>query len=140
MHNARRFQRVDIEVPARIEVIESRNRRKIIQSYISNLSAVGAFFPALNSIAVAQRVQIDVFLLFDGHKSFNGGHELVKLAVTGYVSRSESTGTAVAFDNDYQITSSRLCDGQVETTDVDEGRGAYECFEFMAKQYAYTTN
>jgi len=135
--DTRRFDRIEIEVPARIEIIESRKKRKPIESYVSNLSASGAFFPALKSIPLGKQVKVDIFLLFEGQHPVNEEHDMVVLSVTAVVIRSDHAGTAVAFAEDYRMTSSRICDDLLVTREVETGPTAYESVTLMINQYSH---
>ena len=118
-HDSRRFQRIDIEAPARIEIMESRKKRKIVESYVSNLSVSGAFFPALRSLRLGKKIKVDILLVFEGPHVFADGDEFVVISTSGTVTRSDLSGTAVSFENDYSMTSSQLYGDLLVTRDAD---------------------
>ena len=105
--DARRFQPVDIDAPARIEFIQSR-KRKIMETGVSNISAAGAFFPALKSISPGKQVKVEIFLLFGRIDVPYEQDELITISTTAVVTRSSHSGTAVAFAEDYRMTSSQI--------------------------------
>jgi hypothetical protein len=117
----RRFERFDIHAPVQIELIESRRNWKVIEMDISDLSAVGAFLPELKSLPVGQLLKADIYFLFEGpDPSCQEGYELVTITVTGRVVRSGSTGTGIAFNEDYGVSSRRIVNGRVTMKDIDE--------------------
>ena len=115
--DARRFQRVDIEAPARIEFTQSRKRR-MMETRVSNISAAGAFFPALKSILPGKQVKVEIFLLFDRIDVPDEQDELITLSASAVVTRSSHSGTAVAFAEDYRMTSSRILGDLLVTQDA----------------------
>ena len=136
MKNIRKFERFDIDAPVRIELIQSRRKRKVIKTYISYLSAVGGFLPELQSLPVGQMLRADIFFFFEGpNPSCQEGYELVTITVTGHVVRSGSTGTGIAFNEDYGVSSRRIVNGRVKMKDIDGSDAAYECFKIMSRKY-----
>jgi hypothetical protein len=107
----RRFDRHPIDAPARMTLIGSRGRRKKIDSYIGDLSAVGGFFPDAISLPVGQRVEVDILLPFERPNLPPGEYELIIMTVTGHAIRSGPSGTAVAFTEDYRLVSRNTCTG-----------------------------
>jgi hypothetical protein len=114
MKDQRRFERHNIDVTARIEPITSRRKRKVIESHVANLSAVGGFFPDVKSLP-RQLLKIDIFLPFERPNPSGEEHELITMTVTGQVVRSGSSGTAIAFTEEYRLTSQKICKGAKET-------------------------
>jgi hypothetical protein len=136
MKDTRRFERFDIDAPVRIEIIQSRRKRKVIETYIPDLSAVGAFLPELKSLPVGQALRADIYFLFEGpNPSCQEGYELVTMTVTGCVVRSGSTGTGIAFNEDYGVSSRRIVNGRVELKDIDGSDAACEFFKIMSRKY-----
>ena len=112
MKDQRRFERHDIDVTARIELITSRRKRKVIESHVANLSAVGGFFLDVKSLPLGQLLKVDIFLLFERPNPSLEEHELITMTVTGQVVRSGSSGTAIAFTEEYRLTSQKICKGR----------------------------
>lgn len=136
MKNTRRFERFDIGVPVRIELIQSRRKRKVIKTYISDLSAIGVFLPELKSLPVGQMLRADIYFLFEGpNPSCQEGYELVTMTVTGRVVRSGSTGTGIAFNEDYGVSSRRIVNGRVKMKDIDDRDAACDSFKIMSRKY-----
>lgn len=116
MKDQRRFERYNIDVPSRIELIASRRKRKVIESHVGDLSAVGGFFPHVKSLPLPQLLKVDIFLPFERPNSSLEEHELITITVTGQVVRSGSSGTAIAFTEEYRLTSRKICKGGKDST------------------------
>ena len=133
MDDSRRFERVGIDAPVRIELIQSRRKYKVIETYISDLSAVGAFLHELKFLPVGQRLRADIYFLFEGPNPFcKEGYELITMSVDGMVVRSGPNGTAITFYEDYKLSSRRIVNGLVTEKDVDESDAAGGCYEIMS--------
>ncbi|MBA4422448.1 MAG: hypothetical protein C0390_05005 [Syntrophus sp. (in: bacteria)] len=126
MKNRRRFKRYDIDAPVQIELIQSRRKQKVIESHVVDLSAVGGFFPDVKSLPLGQLLKVDIFLPFEGPNPSVEKHDLITMTVTGQVVRSGSSGTAIAFTEEYGLTSRTICKGAEERAEcavAAEGRG-----------------
>lgn len=135
MKDTRRFEGVDIDAPVQIELIQPCRKRKVIKTYISDLSAAGAFLPELKSLPVGQILKADIYFLFEGpNPSCQEGYELVTMTVTGRVVRSGSTGTGIAFNEDYGVSSRRIVNGRVKMNDIDDSDAACEYLK-MSRKY-----
>ena len=87
----RKFERFDLRLPGKIEDL---GRKKGIYNLLTrDISAGGAFLETTDQFLEDARVRID-FVVPTG----------VLVKVTGAVLRSEPTGIAVLFDNEYQLT------------------------------------
>jgi hypothetical protein len=117
--DTRRFKRIDIEAPAKVEIIESRKKQISLDTYVSNLSASGAFFPSLKSVTPGRQIKVGIFLLFEGVHTPGKETELIEISVSAVVTRSDHFGTAVAFGEDYSMTSSQIYDDLLVTRDVE---------------------
>jgi hypothetical protein len=136
MQDTRKFERFGIDAPVRIELIQSGRKWKVIETYISDLSAVGGFLPELQSLPVGQMLKADIYFLFEGpNPSCQEGYELVTITVTGHVVRSGSAGTGIAFDEDYGVSSRRIVNGRVKMKDIDGSDAACECFKSISRKY-----
>lgn len=102
MKERRRLERFSFEVPTRIEVVASADKKETLDLQTSNICAGGAFFRTTQALPEGTRVNIDLILPFDGLKELIG-HSRVNVKVDGTVIRSGSTGMAVCFNEDYQI-------------------------------------
>jgi hypothetical protein len=108
MKDQRRFERYPIDVPARIELIGSRRKRKVIESHVDDLSAVGGFFPDAKSLPVGQLLKVEISLPFERPNLRPEEYELTIVTVTGHAIRSGPSGTAIAFTEDYRLTSRKM--------------------------------
>jgi hypothetical protein len=106
--NERRFERFPVEVPARIELLHGRRKEQPFFSQTLDLSASGAFFPEFKRIRLGDMLKIDFYLVFENYDSDNGNHDMVTLTVTGKVIRSEASGTAIRFEEDYEMSARKL--------------------------------
>jgi hypothetical protein len=99
---SRRFERYPVEVPARVELIRSRRKNRILFLKTCNLSASGAFFPEWRFIPVGTLMNVEYYLLFEDPDTAESNHYIVVTTVTGKVIRSDASGTAVCFEENYQ--------------------------------------
>jgi hypothetical protein len=111
MKDQRRFERYPIDVPARIELIGSRRKRKVIESHVDDLSAVGGFFPDAKSLPVGQLLKVEICLPFERPNLPPEEYELTIVTVTGHAIRSGPSGTAIAFTEEYGLTSRKISKG-----------------------------
>ncbi|MCX5830126.1 MAG: PilZ domain-containing protein [Deltaproteobacteria bacterium] len=108
LRDERRFERFSIEVPARVELLRARGKARSIFTQTSDLSATGAFFPELAEMHLGDMVKIDLYLVFEDQDATDGIHDMVAMTVTGKVIRSETSGTAIRFEEDYQMSTRKL--------------------------------
>jgi len=104
---ARGFERYSVEVPARVELLRSRRKNKVLFLRTLNLSATGAFFPDWKFIPVLTIIKVEYYLFFENPNAVESAHDMVVTAVTGEVVRSDGFGTAVRFAEDYQMSTNR---------------------------------
>lgn len=116
MRDERRFERFPVEVPARVEMIQGKGKDRTLFTQTSDLSATGVFFPELVGMNIGDRVKIELYLVFENPDATGGIHDMVSMTVTGKVIRSEASGTAIRFDEDYQMSTRKLIP-------VEKGKG-----------------
>lgn len=116
MRDERRFERFPVEVPARVEMIHGKGKDRTLFTQTSDLSATGVFFPELGGMNIGERVKIELYLVFENPDAIGGIHDMVAMTVTGKVIRSEASGTAIRFDEDYQMSTRKLIP-------VEKGKG-----------------
>ncbi len=97
MDNKRMFERFDMEVPALIECLRPKRRKKLILATV-NLSAGGAYFNTPRPYPTNAAVKVEILMHDEGQESSP------VITVTGRVLRSEPSGMAVLFNEDYEIT------------------------------------
>ena len=103
----RRFERYPVEVPARVKLLRSRRKNRVLFLRTCNLSASGAFFPEWKSIPDGRLIKVEFYLSFEIQDAVETIHDMVVTRVTGKVVRSDRFGTAVRFAEDYQMKTYR---------------------------------
>ncbi|MDQ5985390.1 MAG: hypothetical protein CSYNP_01100 [Syntrophus sp. SKADARSKE-3] len=103
MPKKRKFERFDINVPAWIEIIGHEGETKKYVYETCNLSAEGTCLKAGRMLQEGTKVRVEIFLKFDGLKCPANPDGLLIIAATGRVLRSGLEGTAIHFNNDYDI-------------------------------------
>ncbi len=103
--NKRQFERYDIKVPVRIEILSKRKRAEIYVLETHNLSAGGAFFKSTNFISKGTLVSLEIMLNFDELMTFTNPEGSVSITCTGRVFRSDPEGMVICFNDDFQIFS-----------------------------------
>ena len=91
MVERRKLERFELRLPAKIEGLGLKKGAHNLLT--RNISAGGAFLETTNQLPENSRVSID-FVVPTG----------VLVKVAGVVLRSEPTGIAIRFDNEYQLT------------------------------------
>ena len=99
----RRLGRFRLEVPAKIEVINSPLERNRHDVKTSNISSGGAFFHTKQPLPEGTPVKIDLILPLERLKKLKNDHKQAYIKVTGTVLRSETKGMAISFDHNYII-------------------------------------
>jgi hypothetical protein len=101
--NKREFHRYTFAVPAIIEILSAKGRKKKLNLRTANISAAGAFFLTENPLPEGTQVKINIFLQFKEVRgsSDTDGHIVMK--VTGRILRAEPTGMAIGFNRDYDV-------------------------------------
>ena len=108
LKDERRFERSPIGVPARVGLLRCRRKARVIFTQTLDLSATGAFFPELAGMRLGDKVKIELYLVFEDIDATDGITNLVTMTVPGQVIRSEASGTAVRFEEDYQMSARKL--------------------------------
>jgi len=108
LRDERKFERFPIEVPARVELLHCKRKDRIIFTQTLDLSATGAFFPELEGLRLGNMVKIDLYLVFEDPDATDDVHDMVAMTVTGKVIRSEASGTAICFEEDYDVSTRKL--------------------------------
>ncbi len=103
MKERRRLVRFDLEIPATIELLTPGQERELLNLLTSNICSGGAYFHTTQPLPEGSRVKVDLDLPLDRLERLKEGYRQAYIKVTGKVSRSESEGMAICFDEDYQI-------------------------------------
>ena len=96
MDDKRNFERVSMEVPALIECLRPKRRRRLLLK-TTNLSASGVYFNTPKPFPKGAEVKVEIFLHDKGLESWP------VITVTGRVLRSEPKGMSLSFNEDYDI-------------------------------------
>lgn len=99
----RNLGRFRLEIPAKIEVIDSGLKKETHDLLTSNISSGGAFFHTTHPLPEGTPVKIDIILPLDKLKQLKDDQKQACIKVTGRVLRTESTGMAIGFDKNYTI-------------------------------------
>jgi hypothetical protein len=103
MDEKRKFERFNINVPARIEIITQEGQKEKYDLETCNLSAEGVYLKFGRPLLEGSQVNNEIFLTFEELKTPANPNGTLIIATTGRVLRSEPEGTAIRFNKDYDI-------------------------------------
>ena len=95
--------RFDLEIAATIELLTPGQERELLNLLTSNICSGGAYFHTTQLLPEGSLVKVELDLPLDRLERLKERYRQVYIKVTGKVSRSESEGMAICFDEDYQI-------------------------------------
>jgi hypothetical protein len=101
MKEQRKFERFNVAVPARMEMITSAGSHHSLDVQTKDISAAGAFLNTSEHISKGTRFRLRFTLPSEKIKELTGTQSLIK--AEGTVVRATSTGVAVCFDGECQI-------------------------------------
>lgn len=99
----RKLQRFTLEIPAKIEVIGAGKQRGKIELLTDNICAGGAFFKTPRPLPEGTQVKIDMVLPLEHLKRLSEKYSRAYIKVSGTVLRTDPSGMAVSFDEDYEL-------------------------------------
>jgi hypothetical protein len=102
MEERRRFERFQLRLPVRMEVIIS-GKRQIFDLETKDISAAGVFIETSERFSEGTPVQLSMTLSSNRIQELTGSQSLIK--VKGIVARSAPTGLAVSFAGRKEILS-----------------------------------
>ena len=102
MEERRRFERFQLRLPVRMEVIIS-GKRQVFDLETKDVSAAGVFIETSERFSEGTPVQLSMTLSSDRIRELTGSQSLIK--VKGIVVRSAPTGLAVGFAGKREILS-----------------------------------
>ncbi|MDQ5986133.1 MAG: hypothetical protein CSYNP_01852 [Syntrophus sp. SKADARSKE-3] len=102
----RKFERYDVNVTGKIEIISQDSEIKKYDFETSNLSAEGTYLKFGRSLQEGSLVRVEIFLDFEEMRSPDNPNGTLIITATGSVLRSGYEGTAIHFNNDYDIMAS----------------------------------
>lgn len=101
------FEKYDIEVPARIEVISS-HKEEYLYLHTAHVSAKEVFFRTTEPLPENIHVRLDLMLHFTKPRNLLNSGITILIHATGTVIRTDQSGMTIAFNEDYQITKVRV--------------------------------
>ncbi|MGD9033577.1 MAG: PilZ domain-containing protein [Desulfobacteraceae bacterium] len=99
----RKMQRFRLEIPAKIEVISAGKQKGTIEVLTSDICAGGAYFQTRKPLPEGTQVKIDMVLPLEHLRKLSEEYNRAYIKVSGTVLRTESSGMAVSFDEDYEL-------------------------------------
>jgi hypothetical protein len=103
MEEKRKFERFDINVPARIEVASQEGSQARYDLRTCNLSAEGICFEFEKPLLQGSQIKIEIFLNFEELKTPTDPSGTLIIATTGRVLRSGPERTVLRFNEDYDF-------------------------------------
>jgi len=103
MTEKRRFERFNICVPARIEVVSREEQKEVFELETCNLSAEGIYFDSGKPLVGGSQVKIEIFLKFEELMTPADPDGTLVITATGRVVRTGPEGTAIRFNEDYDF-------------------------------------
>ena len=104
MQERRKYERFDLRLPGKIEVVTSE-KHEILDVVTGNISAAGGFFHSAKRVPEDTRVKIELIVDSKRLEELTGAQGLIR--VEGTVVRSGPKGMAIWFHNNHQITPMR---------------------------------
>ena len=104
MRNRRKFQRYDINIPVRVEIMPQAGLSEDIAFEGINLAAGGMLIKKGQSLPASSPLKIKITFHFEELKSSENIEGALIMTVTGQVVRTESKGTAIRFNEDYKMS------------------------------------
>jgi hypothetical protein len=100
----RAFERFDLKLPARIEVLDRTGRwgDEVLNLWTQNVCAGGAFFLGRN-LALKRAHHVHVNMVLDLKTSIDRLRAKSVIKISGMICRLESRGIAVRFNRRYEI-------------------------------------
>ncbi len=97
----RRLQRFDLCLPARIYPAKKEGANEAIVAPTINICAGGVLLDSDTGLETGSKVELEIVLNLDELEKLQEKKAQIKLS--GVVLRSDATGTAVAFDENYEL-------------------------------------
>ena len=107
MEEKRKFERFSLGLPTKIEVVSPQQERETFEFFTSDVSASGAFFPTNEPFPTGTQVQLRLSLLSAIIRKLTGTQG--SLEIEGKVIRSDPSGMAIYFDENYDSVNASPC-------------------------------
>ena len=101
MKDRRKLERFNLELPAEITVKTTEQMVRVLHLRTRDISSGGAFFYGVNRLPEGTPVKVDLTLSADRLKRLMGAQAHVE--IRGIVKRSEPSGMAICFNEDYHM-------------------------------------
>ena len=102
MVEKRKFERYEMQVPAKVETLARAAAGKKISLKTVNVCAGGAYFSTPNALTEGTNVRLEIVLTFNERKMFADAKN-ARVRILGTVIRSQKDGMAIRFSDDYVI-------------------------------------
>jgi hypothetical protein len=106
MKDRRKLERFNLELPAEITVKTTDQMVRVLHLRARDISSGGAFFYGVNRLPEGTPVKVDLTLSADRLKRLMGA--LAHVEIRGIVKRSEPSGMAICFNEDYHMISIKV--------------------------------
>ena len=106
MRERRKYERFELRLPARIEAFTT-NGPQVLNLTTSIISAAGGFFRTEKSICEGTNVRLRLTIISERLTELTDTKGLIE--VEGKVIRTSSTGIAICFNGEYQVSSLATC-------------------------------
>lgn len=104
MADKRIFERFELNVPSRIELLTQDGEVEILDIETNSLSAGGIFFKYGGTIPKGSQVKMEIVLHFEELKTPADPEGNLVIAATGHVLRSGHEGVAICFNENFDIS------------------------------------
>jgi hypothetical protein len=106
MNNKRKFQRYDISIPVKVEIMPQAGLSEKIDFEGINVAAGGILIRKEQVLPESSPIKIQIILHFEELKTPENPEGTLIMTVTGHVVRTDHEGTAIRFDEDYEMSQS----------------------------------
>jgi len=106
MIERRKFERYNIDIPVKVEIVSPSGLSEKNDFEGINLAAGGIFIKNGQSLPKSFPIKTEIRFKFEDLKTPENLEGALILTVTGHVLRTEPAGTAIHFDEDYKMSQS----------------------------------
>jgi len=106
MNDKRKFQRYDIDMPLRVEIMPHMGVAEKIHFEGINLAAGGILVKKGQPLPENSPLKIEIIFNFDELKTPENIEGALSMTVTGHVVRNEPEAIAIRFNDDYEMSQS----------------------------------